>query len=321
MQSVWQRVAEDYRAVRRRRHDPGPRSRGHHADRRSGPGLRHPCADLAEHHAASSICSGGCGGIAYIGVFDIDVLRHAHYQPAWIFPQSLGNDAKNIAEAVSHEVGHNLGLSHDGVAGGTSYYGGHDTWAPIMGVGYSRPITQWSQGDYTGANNAQDDLAVIRTTAPRAPDEEPAARRIRRPATGRTAYITTDADRDIYSLGACSGGLPGRGARRAEPEPRPRAQPAEASPPIRRGRQPAVEGRHSVPGRGEGIDATVVRDRGRVPYFVAVDGVGNGSPTNGYDGYASVGAYTLCVNGNCQSGPGNALDAPGRPRYVDDGAP
>ena len=30
-----------------------------------------------------------------------------------------------------------------------------------MGVGYSRPITQWSEGDYKGANNAQDDLSVI----------------------------------------------------------------------------------------------------------------------------------------------------------------
>src|SRR3954464_13787089 len=30
-----------------------------------------------------------------------------------------------------------------------------------MGAGYYRPITQWSRGEYTSANNTQDDLAVI----------------------------------------------------------------------------------------------------------------------------------------------------------------
>ncbi len=103
-----------------------------------------------------------------------DTTNSASYQPAWIFPQSLGNDRKSIAEAVSHEVGHTLGLTHDGVNGRTSYYGGHATWAPIMGVGYSRPITQWSEGDYKGANNDQDDLSVIVDNGlPVRTDEEP----------------------------------------------------------------------------------------------------------------------------------------------------
>src|SRR3712207_7865967 len=53
-------------------------------------------------------------------------------------------NAKYTAEAVSHEVGHNLGLHHDGTAA-EGYYGGHNAWAPIMGVGYSRPISQRSE--------------------------------------------------------------------------------------------------------------------------------------------------------------------------------
>src|SRR5678815_3456025 len=32
-----------------------------------------------------------------------------------------------------------------------------------MGVGYSRPITQWSKGEYINANNLQDDLSVMLT--------------------------------------------------------------------------------------------------------------------------------------------------------------
>ena len=46
-------------------------------------------------------------------------------------------------EAASHEAGHNLGLSHDGTRK-TGYYAGHGDWAPIMGVGYYREVSQWS---------------------------------------------------------------------------------------------------------------------------------------------------------------------------------
>jgi len=69
------------------------------------------------------------------------------------------------AEAASHEFGHNLGLSHDGETDGSSYYSGHGSglvdWSPIMGNSYSRNVTQWSQGGYSGANNPEDDLAII----------------------------------------------------------------------------------------------------------------------------------------------------------------
>ena len=85
---------------------------------------------------------------------------HAYYQPALVFTKGVGTGAKNIAEAASHEAGHNLGLSHDGTAT-VGYYQGHGAWAPIMGVGYYRAISQWSKGEYTGANNKEDDFAVI----------------------------------------------------------------------------------------------------------------------------------------------------------------
>src|SRR5690606_36575395 len=86
-----------------------------------------------------------------------------------------GNDAvcwsvyyvgKNAAEVGSHEVGHTLGLSHDGrTTPVEEYFGGHgsgDTgWAPIMGVGYYQPVAQWSKGEYASANQLQDDLNII----------------------------------------------------------------------------------------------------------------------------------------------------------------
>jgi hypothetical protein len=52
-----------------------------------------------------------------------------------VFPAQLGSGyPKYVWEATSHELGHRLGLSHDGDTLGNAYYGGSGIWAPIMGV-------------------------------------------------------------------------------------------------------------------------------------------------------------------------------------------
>jgi len=103
-----------------------------------------------------------CGGIAYIGM--VAMINNTAYQPAWVFQQSLANNEKYIAEAISHEAGHTFGLLHDGTSS-ASYYSGHGSgttgWAPIMGVGYYKNVTQWNSGTYPGANNRQNDFSVM----------------------------------------------------------------------------------------------------------------------------------------------------------------
>ncbi len=101
------------------------------------------------------------GGVAFIGSFNWtgDTVCWSGY-----------STGKNAAEVISHEVGHTLHLGHDGraPAGGTreEYYGGGGTpyevsWAPIMGVGYSANLTQWSKGEYDSPTNTEDDLLKI----------------------------------------------------------------------------------------------------------------------------------------------------------------
>lgn len=94
------------------------------------------------------------GGVAYLNSFGVADT------PVFVFTNSSVS-AKFISEAASHEAGHSFGLAHDGTTAGLAYYEGHGTWAPIMGVGYYKPVTQWSKGQYAGANNTQDDLALI----------------------------------------------------------------------------------------------------------------------------------------------------------------
>jgi PKD repeat protein/predicted RNA-binding protein with TRAM domain len=101
------------------------------------------------------------GGVAYVGVWG---RSDDKYSPALIYFDNLSKGTTYIAEASSHEFGHNLGLSHDGTSSAEYYEGlgsGYTSWAPIMGNSYYKNVTQWSKGDYAGANNTQDDLGII----------------------------------------------------------------------------------------------------------------------------------------------------------------
>jgi hypothetical protein len=103
----------------------------------------------------TTTASPGSGGVAYVGSFNwtSDTVCWSFY--------SSGQSASVV---ISHEVGHTLGLSHDGTTT-SEYYGGHGSgalsWGPIMGSPYGRSVTQWSRGQYTNANRTQDDLAII----------------------------------------------------------------------------------------------------------------------------------------------------------------
>lgn len=104
---------------------------------------------------------GGAGGVAFLNSFNWNSDT-----PCFVFSNALGNSEKSIAEAISHEVGHTLGLNHDG-QGSNAYYTGHGSgatgWAPIMGVGYNRELVQWSRGEYPNPTNTEDDLQLITT--------------------------------------------------------------------------------------------------------------------------------------------------------------
>ena len=107
----------------------------------------------------SSWFPSSAGGVAYVGSW----TWGGSGTPCFIFTASLAGSPKYIAEAVSHEVGHTLSLYHDGTSA-SAYYTGQGNWAPIMGAGYYKTITQWSKGEYASANNTEDDLAKIIAT-------------------------------------------------------------------------------------------------------------------------------------------------------------
>ncbi len=152
---IWQRMAEDYAPFNI---DVTTERPGTFTTRTAHALItRNTDANGLENPAAAA------GGVAYVNVFAS--ASYANYRPAWIYFNNLASDESYIAEAASHEIGHNMGLSHDGRTDGYEYYGGHgsgDTsWGPIMGTGYYRNVSQWSKGEYYLASNTEDDLAII----------------------------------------------------------------------------------------------------------------------------------------------------------------
>lgn len=112
---------------------------------------------------------GNAGGVAMTGSF-----RWGLELPAFVFSNLLNNNVKNVAEAVSHETGHTLGLQHQSSYTSTctfqnEYNAGVGTgeigWAPIMGNSYNRNLSLWHNGStQLGCNSRQDDLAIITRT-------------------------------------------------------------------------------------------------------------------------------------------------------------
>ncbi|MBC9953309.1 hypothetical protein ICM05_01430 [Leucobacter sp. cx-42] len=70
-------------------------------------------------------------------------------------------DPKNVAETISHEVGHNFGLEHDGYADEEYYTPTSGVWGPIMGAPDFVPLGHWSMGEYANSTNDENDLLVI----------------------------------------------------------------------------------------------------------------------------------------------------------------
>lgn len=109
---------------------------------------------------------GHAGGAAYVNSFN-----WADGTPAWVFSDKLFRNSKYIGEAISHEIGHTLGLQHQSTYDNncqmvTEYAEGRGegetSWAPIMGVGYYKNMTTWHTGpNVIACDFIQNDIDVI----------------------------------------------------------------------------------------------------------------------------------------------------------------
>jgi subtilisin-like proprotein convertase family protein len=183
IQEIWERVSEDFRPfeVNVTTEDPGVEALRNTGGTDDAWGQRVAIGG-SDNDWFDPAMPLSAGGVAHINAFNASID-----DPCFVFAADFGPDAQSLAEVISHEAGHTLGLLHDSQfrfyedigdmppalkREFVQYYAGHGTgethWAPIMGVGYGVALTQWSKGEYfnatndaMGVNPLQDDLDII----------------------------------------------------------------------------------------------------------------------------------------------------------------
>lgn len=300
IQYIWQRVAEDYAPF----HvdvttEPPSYDQLHRTDSND---MQFGTTVVITKSTGVYNCS--CGGVAYIGVFNDYGSNSDSYKPALVFYDKLGpGDEKYVAEAISHEVGHNVGLSHDGVSGGSAYYSGHGTgvtgWAPIMGAGYYQQLVQFSKGEYAGANKTEDDFAVMQSygLALRSDDYGNAiatASSFSSTISGSVisgtmnGVIETAADVDVFAINASAGSFS------ASVEPASRSPNADLVITL-------LNSSGSILATSNPLNALNASISYSLPvtgtYYIQVKGTGQGSASStGYSSYGSVGNYRITAS-------------------------
>ncbi len=251
---------------------------------------------------------GDAGGVAVGGSFPTTDLTEN--LPAWAFTYA-GLSTTLLAESISHELGHTLGLSHDsltnlqGTAVTVEYYGGHGSWGPIMGGPNKRSITQWSNCDYARGGNRdpysdgvirEDDLAIISGASNGVgwrndvvPDSLPGLMLEEKGTINQKGILgerktASQPDVDVFTFQTAGGPWAVT------------ASPAEKRPNLDVGiellNDAGVVLASASPATSLSASLSGTLTPGR--YHLRLTGTGNGNPAGpGYSAYASMGAYSL----------------------------
>jgi len=247
----------------------------------------------------TDLASPGMGGVAIMNSFTYD-----HFCPSWSFNLNVGS----AGVTASHEVGHTLGLTHDGLANPYApYFTGHNNWGPIMGAPFNLNVTQWSKGEYYNALTNQDDLATITRSSNKVAYKTDdygntiatASLLKYNNATGGTlpgstgtfnikGVIAKNTDVDVFKFAMNTGtvsfnisaALPQYGYPVANLDIK--AEILDANGTVLATSNPA------------GMNASFSMGLMAGTYYLRIDGTGTGNPVNdGYSDYGSIGTYTI----------------------------
>lgn len=235
---------------------------------------------------------GDAGGVAYLGSFNWDADT-----PTFVFSDNIrGGDEKGVAEAITHEVGHTLGLTHDGNST-DEYYTGHGGngsigWAPIMGVAYDKELSQWSRGEYNDANNQEDDLDIItgQNGFGYRPDDygddRINASALSSDGTQTYGIIETNTDTDWFGFTSTTGNID------LDILPFERGPNLDILAQLYDSAGNLIESSNPTGSLSANFDLQL--DPGQ--YYLSVTGTGAGDPATGYSDYGSLGQYSISGN-------------------------
>ena len=296
---IWERVAEDYMPFDVDVTTEQPAS----WNSQVGHALITPWTDKNGENCPHNTY-GGLAYVDYFGSYWYSYDVSGCVSPAWIWSE-MGSSRSyaDVAEAASHELGHNLGLSHDGTSS-LEYYGGHGSdnvsWGPLMGTGYYRNLSQWCKGEYYDANRTQDDLAIIAAKLTYRTDDHgdnngsaTAISVVNNTIASTTGLVEQVTDVDVFSLS-----LP-KGTVSIDIDPYICASAThggnlDISATLYDGASSLIASNNPADQTYADISATIPSSG---TYYLHVTGVGTGTPLNnppsGYTSYGSIGQFFI----------------------------
>ncbi len=215
---------------------------------------------------------------------------------------------------LAHEFGHMMGLDHDGNAS-TEYFNGFSTykWVPLMGDSTpekswgAQALYQWSKGEYTGANNKEDDLAIITKNLPFRADDIPNAKELILSGTQVSSLenrgqIANNTDTDTFTFTIGSGG--GHAKLLVERIEVLGGGMLDVDAEIQSASGTSIAWNNDKAARTATLDV----DLSAGSYRLIVKGGAEGTPDNGFSAYASLGFYGISgtITGAEPSGAGGA---------------
>jgi hypothetical protein len=211
-------------------------------------------------------------------------------------PGAEPEEGYGVGRTTLHELGHLMGLDHDGT-GSEEYFNGFSEfdWAPIMGNYYAHAgndaLNQWSKGEYSGANNEEDDLEILSQSFEYLDDDIPGAQPLQISGTDVSAddnwgQIARTADSDDFTFTIGSSGHATLNVERIEYIG---GSMLDVDARIVNANGEELAANNPKAARGARLDL----DLPAGDYTLVVRGAAEGTPSNGFSNYSSIGFYGI----------------------------